>query len=405
MNSASLRITLSSMAMALTAMTAAAQSFDTRATAAFVLDQTTGTVLLEKNADEPLPPASMSKLMTLYMAFEAISPLNGQPAILTADDVLPVSQHCMDYTGSTMFLDTTDRVRVEDLLRGVIVLSGNDASCVLAEALSRNGTEAGFAQQMTVRAQQMGMNNSTFANSNGWPAVGHRMSMRDLGILTDRLISDYPTFYPLFAEAEFDYDGEHPANTRNRNPLLGLGIGADGLKTGHTQEAGFGLVGSAKQGDRRVIFVITGLNTAQERAEEAERIVNWAFRQFAEREVVRAGTRLAEAEVWMGEQTTVGLTVAEDVTMLVPVLDQTGINAEVVYNGPLEAPIAAGQQVGELVIKLDGLPEARLPLITDAAVAQGGFETRLRIAAQVLWDRFGPATVEEPASEASDDAA
>ncbi|MEJ6398542.1 D-alanyl-D-alanine carboxypeptidase family protein [Yoonia sp. 208BN28-4] len=395
-----MRTALSAAILAVTTVTAQAQAFDTRATAAFVMDQTTGTVLLEKNADEPLPPASMSKLMTLYMAFEAISPLNGQPAILTADDVLPVSQHCMNYTGSTMFLDTTDRVRVEDLLRGVIVLSGNDASCVLAEALSRNGTEAGFAQQMTTRAQQMGMMNSTFANSNGWPAVGHRMSMRDLGILADRMITDYPTFYPLFAEAEFDYDGEHPANTRNRNPLLGLGIGADGLKTGHTQEAGYGLVGSAKQGDRRVIFVITGLQSTQARAEEAERIVNWAFRQFAEREVVRAGSRLAEADVWMGEQTTVGLTVAEDVSLLVPVLDQNGINAEVIYNGPLEAPIEAGQEVGELVIKLEGLPEARMPLITDAAVAQGGFETRLRMAAQVLWQRFGPAPAVETDGEA-----
>ena len=380
-------------ALALTAPSAQAQAFDTRATAAFVMDQTTGTVLLDKNADEPLPPASMSKLMTTYMAFEAIA--DGR---LSVDERLPVSQHCMDYGGSTMFLDTTDRVRVEDLLRGVIVLSGNDASCVLAEALSPVGTEAGFAAMMTDRAQQLGMMNSTFANSNGWPAVGHRMSMRDLGILSNRLISDYPTFYPLFAEETFDYDGEHPANVRNRNPLLGLGIGADGLKTGHTQEAGYGLAGSAKQGDRRVIFVITGLDSAQARAEESERIVNWAFRQFAQRDLATGGDRIAEAEVWMGEATTVGLALVDDLSLLVPNTGSAEIEAEVVYDGPIEAPIAAGDTLGELVIRLENLPETRVPLVADADVAAGGFNTRLRTAAEVLVARM--MADDAPAAEA-----
>lgn len=365
----------------------AAQTFDTRATAAYVLDHSTGIVLLEKNADDPLPPASMSKLMTLYMAFEAINPLNGQDPIVTVDDILPVSQHCMDYTGSTMFLDTTDRVRVEDLLRGVIVLSGNDASCVLAEGLSRSGTEAGFAQQMAVRARELGMMNSSFANSNGWPAAGQRMSMRDLGILADRLITDYPTFYPLFSEQSFDYDGEHPANTQNRNPLLALGIGADGLKTGHTSEAGYGLVGSAKQGDRRVIFVITGLDSAQARAEEAERIVNWAFRQFAQRDVARGGTRIAQADVWMGEAPHVGLMLEEDLSLLVPTAGGTEIDAEVIFNGPIQAPVTQGDAIAELVIRLENLPETRVPLVADTTIAAGGFSTRLRTAADVLVER------------------
>jgi D-alanyl-D-alanine carboxypeptidase (penicillin-binding protein 5/6) len=374
-----------------TAAPLAAQSFDTRAAAAYVIDHTTGTVLLEKNADDPLPPASMSKLMTLFMAFEAINPLNGQNPILTVDDVLPVSQHCMDYTGSTMFLDTTDRVSVEDLLRGIIVLSGNDASCVIAEGLSRNGSEAGFAQQMTVRAQELGMMNSSFANSNGWPAAGQRMSMRDLGILADRLITDYPTFYPLFAETEFDYDGEHPANRRNRNPLLGLGIGADGLKTGHTSEAGYGLVGSAKQGDRRVIFVLTGLDSAAARAEEAERIINWAFRQFSQRDIARGGTRIAEAEVWMGEQPLVGLALREDLSLLVPAAGANRIDAEVVYNGPISAPITEGDEIAELVIRLENLPETRVPLVADATIAAGGFNSRLRTAADILVTRMSDA--------------
>src|SRR6056297_4169626 len=210
-----------------------AAAFETSARAAYVVDVTTGTVLLNKNADTPLPPASMSKLMTLYVAFEAV-----RDGRLSLDERLPVSRHAMSFGGSTMFLDTTDRVRVEDLLRGIIVLSGNDACVVLAEALSPDGTEQGFARYMTQRAQQMGMTNSTFMNSSGWPAAGHRMSMRDLALLSRHIIEDFPEFYPMFAETKFEFDGRAPQNTRNRNPILGLGIGADGLKTGHTQEAG-----------------------------------------------------------------------------------------------------------------------------------------------------------------------
>lgn len=360
-------------------------AFETNARAAYVFDQTTGTVLLSKNAQEPLPPASMSKLMTVYMAFEAIA--DGRLAI---DEMLNVSTHAASYGGSSMFLDTTDRVSVEDLLRGVIVVSGNDASAVLAEALSPDGTEAGFARMMTDRARQMGMMNSTFANSNGWPAVGHRMSMEDLGILADRLIADFPTFYPLFAEEEFPFDGRVPSNSRNRNPVLAMGLGADGLKTGHTEEAGYGLVGSAKQGDRRVIWVITGLESRQARQEESIRLINWAFRQFAQADIAAAGTQIATADVWMGDMPTVGLTTQEDLSLLVPVLNQGGINAEVVYNGPIEAPVVAGQELGELVINFDALPEKRIPLVADADVARGGFGTRLRTAALVLWQKFGP---------------
>ena len=362
-----------------------AQAFETRATAAYVFDQTTRTVLLEKNADEPLPPASMSKLMTLYMAFEALS--DGR---LTPDERLPVSERAMSYGGSTMFLDTTDRVTVEDLLRGIIVLSGNDACVVIAEALSPDGTEAGFARMMTDRARRLGMTNSTFVNASGWPAAGHRMSMRDLGILADRLITDFPTYYPLFSEQEFLFDGRSPSNTRNRNPLLGLGIGADGLKTGHTQEAGYGLVGSAKQGDRRVIFVITGLETREARAEEAERIVNWAFRQYVQRDVGRAGTEIAEVPVWMGEAPSVTAVMGEDVSMLVPVLDQDAVEATAVYDAPVTAPVASGDVLGELVIKLEDLPERRVPLVAQTDVSPGGFNVRLRTAALVLIEMISP---------------
>ena len=360
-----------------------AQAFETSAKAAYVMDVTTGTVLLDKNADTPMPPASMSKLMTLYVAFEAV-----RSGRLTLDERLPVSQHAMSYGGSTMFLDTTDRVRVEDLLRGIIVLSGNDACAVIAEALSPDGTEAGFARFMTQRAQQMGMTNSIFRNASGWPAEGHVMSMRDLALLARHIIEDFPEFYPMFAETEFRFDGRAPSNISNRNPLLGLGIGADGLKTGHTEQAGFGLTGSGKQGERRVVFVISGLATAQDRARESESIVNWAFRQFAEKSVLTAGEEVARAAVWMGEATSVGLTVAEDVSTLLPVLDGGELKGEVVYTGPVRAPVAKGDVLAELVFAPEVLPSTRVPLVAAEDVAQGGFMTRIRTVSGVLLTRL-----------------
>ncbi|MFQ6552521.1 D-alanyl-D-alanine carboxypeptidase family protein [Aestuariibius insulae] len=382
------------LGLTLLAAPAVGQSFDTRAEAAYMIDQTTGTVLLEKNANEALPPASMSKLMTLYMTFEAVA--DGR---LTLGEELPVSAHAASFGGSTMFLDTTDRVSVEDLIRGIIVLSGNDACVVLAEAISPDGTEAGFARMMTSRARQLGMEDSVFQNSSGWPAAGHVMSMKDLAILAERLIEDFPTYYPLFAEQEFAFDGRAPANTRNRNPLLGLGIGVDGLKTGHTQEAGFGLTGSAEQGDRRVIFVITGLDTAAQRAEEAERLVTWAFRQFAQKELGSAGTYIAEAPVWMGSKTSVDLVLPEDTDLLVPILNEDGVEATVSYRGPLEAPISEGDSVAELVITFEGLPETRLPLVAGESIDRGGFTPTLRTAAQVLMEKAGLTEVIDTAAE------
>jgi D-alanyl-D-alanine carboxypeptidase (penicillin-binding protein 5/6) len=321
----------------------------------------------------------MSKLMTLYMAFEAI-----REGRLRLDEELPVSRHAMSYGGSTMFLDTTDRVSVEDLLRGIVVLSGNDACAVIAETLSPDGTERGFARLMTQRAQQMGLTSSTFKNSNGWPAEGHVMSMRDLALLARHIIEDFPEFYQMFAEQEFAFDGRAPQNVRNRNPLLGLGIGADGLKTGHTQAAGYGLTGSAKQGDRRIIFALTGLPSAQTRAEESQAIVNWAFRQFAERRLARQGQVIAEADVWMGAEPKVGLVPAEELTALVPVLMGDEVTAEVVYTSPVSAPIEKGQALAELILTPEGLPETRVPLVAARTVERGGFVSRMTTASTVL---------------------
>ncbi len=359
---------------------ASAQVFTTDATAAYVIDHNTGQVLLEHNADVPLPPASMSKLMTLAMAFDALA--DGR---LTLETVLPVSQHCMDFGGSTMFLTTRDRVSVEDLIRGVVVLSGNDASCVLGEALSPDGTEAGFAQFMTARGEQIGMTNSVFLNASGWPAPGHVMSMRDLGTLAEYIITEHPEYYPYFAETEFAFDGRAPDNRFNRNPILTMDIGADGLKTGHTQEAGYGLVGSAVQGDRRVTFVITGLDSLEARAEESERIVNWAFRQFTMREIVSAGRILARADVYLGDRPSVGLVIENDVELLLPALGGVDtITAEAQFTGPLTAPVLSGTAVGELVITGETIEEIRVPLVAAEDVPAGGFMVRMRTAADIV---------------------
>ena len=358
-----------------------AQAFDTRATAAWVFDETTQTVLLAKNADQPLPPASMSKLMTLNMLFEAL-----QDGRVTMDTTFAVSAKARSMGGSTMFLNEQDRPTVRDLIHGIIVNSGNDACVVVAEGLA--GTEEAFAAQMTERAKTLGMTQSTFANASGWPDPNHRMSMHDLGVIARRLIEEFPEEYAIFKETEFNFANRAEANRFNRNPLLKLNIGADGLKTGHTTEAGYGLVGSAVQGNRRVIFVITGLESDTARAEEAERIVNWAYRQFVLKTVAKAGLRVAEAPVWMGRDSTVGLVPAKDVVLLVPASVQDGISAEVSFTGPLAAPLVAGQPVAELIIHVPDLPDARIPLVTEAAVNRAGFVGRLSTAAQVLYQRF-----------------
>ncbi|WP_435532692.1 D-alanyl-D-alanine carboxypeptidase family protein [Tabrizicola flagellatus] len=374
-----LRLVLTLIALALAALPA--RAFETAATAAWVYDMTTGTVLMDKNADQPVPPASMSKLMTINMLFEALK--DGR---VTMDTPFAVSSRAKAMGGSTMFLQETDRPTVNELIHGMIVNSGNDACVVVAEGLA--GTEEAFARQMTERARALGMTASTFANSSGWPDPNHRMSMRDLGILARRLIEDFPEYYPIFAETEFNYKNRAPANARNRNPLLELGVGADGLKTGHTQEAGYGLVGSAKQGERRIIFAITGLPSEKARAEEAERIVSWAFRQFSEKTIVKSGVRVAEAEVHMGAAPTVGLVPAEDIRLLVPALVQESLTAEVVYNGPLIAPIAKGTPVAELIVHAPDLPDRKVPLVAEADVGRAGFLGRLTTAASTLYARY-----------------
>ncbi len=349
-------------------------AIDTQARAALVIDHATGAVLLDKNADEALPPASMSKLMTLYLVFEALK--DGR---LELSDTFRVSAKAWSMGGSKMFLREGEQVSVEDLIRGIIVQSGNDACVVLAEGIA--GSENAFANQMTRRARELGMMESTFVNSTGWPHPDHRMSARDLVFLAGRMIEEYPEFYEFFAEETFTWDG---ITQDNRNPLLGVVAGADGLKTGHTEEAGYGLVGSALQDNRRITLMITGLPSSRARLLEAERLMNWAFRDFFSKSLFSDGQVVTQANVWLGEERTVDLVPTEPLDAMIAFVDRDDLKAEVRYSGPIEAPIAKGDKLAELVVTTPQIGETRYDLVAANDVARGGFLRRLDAAARVL---------------------
>mgnify|MGYP006427376323 CR=1 FL=1 len=353
----------------------------TTAESAIVVDHGTGQVLFEKNADRALPPASLTKIMTLEMLFEALN--DGR---VTLETRFAVSDAAMALGGSTMFLNTDDRPTVQQLIRGIVVNSGNDAAVVVAEGLA--GSESAFAELMTRRARTLGMADARFTNASGWPEPGHAASARDLAVLTRHIITEHPDLYSYFAEEEYDFEGRAPANRFNRNPMLGLGIGADGLKTGHTEEAGYGLVTSARQGERRVVVVLLGLGSRAARAREGERLIGWAFRQFVEREIIAEGARVTDAEVWMGTARSVPLVAGRGLTMLLPAQAAGTLEAEARFEAPLHAPVAAGAEAGRLVISPPGMDPVEVPLLTGAAVAEGGVRMRLRAAGEALLDRL-----------------
>lgn len=373
---------------ALVLLAAPAQAFDTKASAALVIDMSSGATLLEKNADTPIPPASMSKLMTLNMVFEAL-----REGRLSLDETFRVSEKAWKMGGSRMFVREGDRIRIEDLIRGVIIQSGNDACVVLAEGLA--GSEDAFARRMNERARELGMEGSTFANATGWPHPNHRMSARDLIFLVQRMVEEFPEYYGYFAETEFTWDG---VTQKNRNPLLYLDIGADGLKTGHTEEAGYGLTGSAIREGRRVAFVISGLGSTKERSVESERLMTWAFREFKTGKIAEAGQIVGEADVWIGERDRVPLTPAEDVVATAPWGGVKDMKTSIRYNGPIAAPIELGQEIAELVIEAPGLPPVSVPLVAAASVDEGGVLTRAGAAFSLLVsDILGDGEEEEAA--------
>jgi D-alanyl-D-alanine carboxypeptidase (penicillin-binding protein 5/6) len=360
-----LRIAFFSLLMTIgfIATPASAYTVDTAAKQAIIIDATTGQVLFEKDADKKMPTSSMSKTMTIYMVFEALK--DGR---LKLDSELPVSEKAWRMQGSKMFVEVGAMIKVEDLIRGVIVQSGNDATIVLAEGLA--GTEEGFASAMTAKARSIGMENSNFANASGWPDPNHYSTPRDLSTLALHLITDFPEDYKYFSETDFTW---HGIKQPNRNPLLYRNIGADGIKTGHAEEAGYGLIGSGTRDGRRVVMVLNGMESDKQRAEESARLLDWGLRDFENISFFKAGESVEDAVVVMGKAKAVPLVLDQDLFVTVPKYSKDKIEVKAVYQGPLEAPITKGQEIGKLQVLIPGYEPKELPIRAGADVERLGF--------------------------------
>ncbi len=318
-----------------------AYAFETAAKNAILMDFDTGTYIYTKNHQEPMAPASMSKLMTVYILFAQL-----KSGLLSLDDEFTVSENAWRKGGaasggSTMFLKIGESVKIDDLLRGIIVQSGNDACIVAAENIS--GSEEDFAKLMNETAQKIGLKNSVFANSTGLPDENQRMSAEDLAVLARAIIKEYPEYYHIFQEKEFVHNG---IKQGNRNPLLYSMSGADGLKTGHTEEAGFCLTGSAVRGDRRLIEVVGGLSSNKERSEESEKLMSYGFREFKNYKIFSKGDVVDQLKVWYGVNKTVDMVVFEDVILTLQKNQVKDYHVKVVYNEPLHAPVKKGTVIG-----------------------------------------------------------
>jgi D-alanyl-D-alanine carboxypeptidase (penicillin-binding protein 5/6) len=338
-------------------------AFDTRAEEAILVDARTGAVLFEKNADERIPPASMSKLMTMVPVFEALKAKK-----LTLDQEFLISENAWrkggaSSGGSTMYAELSSRVKLSDLMRGVIVQSANDACIAIAEGLE--GSEDAYAAKMTARARELGLKLSTFTNSTGLPDPAHRVTVRELSMIARYIIREFPEHYPIYSQPTFEWN---KIKQDNRNPLLRDYPGADGMKTGYTQEAGYGLVGSAQRDGRRLIMVIAGLKTAKERKEEAQKLLDWGFSQFRPIDVYAANDRIGQARVWGGKQNWVDLLTPNAVRLALTASEQQSVEVKLHYRGPLLAPVKAGTQVGSVHFVASGATFAEFPVITAADV-------------------------------------
>jgi D-alanyl-D-alanine carboxypeptidase (penicillin-binding protein 5/6) len=340
---------------------------DTQAKQVILVDADTGAVLLEKNADERMPPSSMSKLMTMYVVFDLL-----KQGRLRLDQTFPVSEAAWRMQGSKMFVELGAQISVDDLAHGVIIQSGNDACIVLAEGIS--GSEQQFAELMNQYSKRIGLKDSTFRNATGWPDPEHRMTCRDLSLLARRLINDFPEYYRFYSQRSFQW---HGITQENRNPLLGRVSGADGMKTGHTEEGGYGLTGSVKRGDRRLILVANGMPSMRVRGEESERLMEWGFREFESVVLFRASDTVEEAPVYLGDRSTVPLVGGRDLVMTLPRQWRSKLTVKLRYDGPVPAPIAKGQEIGQLEVSGQGVPPMVLPLYAGADIAKLGVLSRV----------------------------
>ncbi len=333
--------------------------FQTTAQQAILIDGRSGLMLFEKNADVPVPPASMSKLMTVIMVFEAL-----KDGSLTLDQEFDVSEDAWRRGGSasggsTMYAEPNSRIKLSDLIQGVIVQSANDASIAIAEGMA--GSEAAFSQKMTAKARTLGLAAAEFRNATGLPDPEHRMSVRELATLARYITLNFPEYYKYYSQPEFTWN---KITQKNRNPLLKDYPGADGMKTGYTKEAGYGLVGSAMRGNRRLIMVIAGLTSLKERKQEAQKLLDWGFGQFLSIDVYGRHERVGKATVWGGTQRSVDLVTSDAFQISLSAREQQSVEVKMFYTGPLLAPVKAGTKVGEIRFLVDGAPVASLPIET-----------------------------------------
>jgi serine-type D-Ala-D-Ala carboxypeptidase (penicillin-binding protein 5/6) len=375
MNSVRTSMLSAVVAVALVAVTsmlpAWGANIDTQAHQVILLDATTNTVLFEKSADQRMATSSMSKVMTMYLVFEAL-----RAGRLSLDDSLPVSQRAWHMQGSKMFVELGAQIKVEDLIRGVIVQSGNDAAIVLAEALA--GSEDAFGIQMTKRAHELGMKDSNFVNATGWPNDNHYSTCRDLATLAKAIVDAFPEYYHYWSEREFVW---HGIKQGNRNPLLYRNMGVDGIKTGHTEGAGFGLIASALRDGRRLILVINGLDSMQSRADEPSRLLEWGFREFNVYTLFKPGETVDELPVWLGQAATVPVVVNQGFKVTLAQEERRGLKVTLQAQVPLPAPVTKGAEVGKLVITAPGFATREVPLVAAADVPRLGFLGRVAAAA------------------------
>jgi len=338
---------------------------DTAARWAVIMDFNTGARLLDKDADALMAPSSMTKIMTAYLVYGAL-----KAGKLRLTDSLPVSERANRMGGSRMFVKAGTSVQVEELIRGMIVQSGNDACIVLAEGIA--GSEEAFVELMNAKAREIGLTRTNFRNCTGWPDPDHHSTCNDLARLSQRIILDYPEYYHYDSEKSFKYDN---IEQLNRNPLVQKGL-ADGMKTGHTDEGGYGLVGSADRSGRRVIMVLNGMASMHQRAEESERLLEWSFREFENVTLFTAGDVVERAPVWLGASPSVPMVGGRDLVVTLPRQWRRNAKVTVQYDAPLRAPVARGDAVGSLVIAGTGVPAIEMPLLAGADVPKLGLPGR-----------------------------
>ncbi|MCB1592383.1 MAG: D-alanyl-D-alanine carboxypeptidase [Alphaproteobacteria bacterium] len=340
-----------------------AQDYVTSAEQAIAIDFDTGAVLFEKDADKQIPTASMSKVLSIYLVFEAL-----KAGRLKLDNELLVSEKAWKMKGSKMWVPINEKVKVEDLIRGVVIQSGNDATIVLAEGLA--GSEEAFATALNKKAKELGMNYSHFTNASGWPDPEHYSTPRDLALMAGSLIRDFPEYYHYYSEKEFTY---HDIKQGNRNPLLYRNIGADGVKTGHTEEAGYGLIASGVQDERRVVAVLTGMKSMQERADESANLLQWALSTFKNVKIFSEQKEIERVPVVWGTVDTVGLRVAQTLVVSMPKMESGNFSVEISYKTPLIAPLEEGQNIGTATVRIAGREDLSVPLLTVSSVPKADF--------------------------------